>query len=61
MPGKTQICGVLELAKRTGPPLEQITSDPAGRYVFFKIKNTADAVSALYASSETMKEQHIDK
>ena len=43
-PGKTQTCGVLVLAKRTAPPIEQIITDPAGRYVFFKIKNTADAV-----------------
>ena len=30
-PGKTQTCGVLVLAKRTAPPIEQIITDPAGR------------------------------
>ena len=34
---KTQTFGVLEQAKRTAPPIEQIITDPAGRYVFFKI------------------------
>ena len=48
-PGKKQTCGVLLLAKRTAPPIEQIITNPAGRYVFFKIKNTADAALPLYA------------
>ena len=56
--GKTQICCVLVLAKRTAPPIEQITADPAGRYSFFKIKSTTDAV---LASSGTMKEWRIDR
>ena len=38
--GKTQTCGVLVLAKRKDPPIEQIITDPSGRYVFSKIKNT---------------------
>ena len=38
--GKTQTCGVLVLAKRKDPPIEQIITDPSERYVFFKIKNT---------------------
>ena len=38
--GKTQTCGVLVLAKRKDPPIEQIITDPSGRYVFFKVKNT---------------------
>ena len=56
--GKTQIGSVLVLAKRTAPPIEQIIADPAGRYGFFKIKNTTDAV---LASSGTMKEWRIDR
>ena len=60
-PGKTQTCAVLVLAKRTAPPIEQIITDPAGRYVFFKIKHTTDAALALYAPSGTMKEPRIDK
>ena len=60
-PGKTQTCVVLVIAKRTAPPIEQIITDPAGRYVFFKIKNTTDAVLALYAPSGTMKQQRIDR
>ena len=60
-PGKKQIYDVLVLAKRIAPPIEQIITDPAGRYVFFKIKNTADPVLALYDSSGTMKEQRVDK
>ena len=59
-PGKAQTCGVLVLAKRKAPPIEQIITDP-GRYVFFKIKNTADAVLALYSPSATMKERRIDR
>ena len=55
--GKTQTCGFLILAKRIAPPIKQIITDPAGRYVFFKIKNTTDAVLALYVPSRTMKEQ----
>ena len=35
---KTQSCGALVLAKRTASPIEQIITDPAGRYVFFKLK-----------------------
>ena len=31
--GKTQTFGVLVLTKRTAPPIEQIITDPAGRYV----------------------------
>ena len=60
-PGKKQTYDVLVLAKRIAPPIEQIITDPAGRYVFFKIKNTADPVLALYDSSGTMKEQRVDK
>ena len=53
--GKTQTCGILVLTKRTDPPVEQIINDPAGRYVFFKIKNTRD-VLALYVPSGTIKQ-----
>ena len=60
-PGKTQTCGVLVLAKKTAPPIEQILTKPAGRYVFFKIKNTTDPAMAIYAPSETMKEQRIER
>ena len=60
-PGKTKTCGVLVLAKWTKPPIKQIITDPVGRYVFFKIKNTADVVLALYAPSGTMKERRIDR
>ena len=50
LPGKTQTCGVLVLAKRTAPPIEQIITDPAGIYMFYsKSKNTTDSVLALYA------------
>ena len=38
----THTCGVLVIAKRTAPPIEQIITDPGRRYVFFKIKNTTD-------------------
>ena len=48
---------MLVLAKRTAPPIEQIITDPAGRYVFSKFKNTADAVLALYSPSGTTKER----
>ena len=58
-PGKTQTCGVLVLAKGTPHPIEQIITDPAGRYVFFKIKNTTDAVFAFYVPSRTVKERRI--
>ena len=61
LPGKTQTCGVLVLAKRTVLPVEHIISGPAGRYVFFKIKNTADAVLALHAPSGSMKERRIGR
>ena len=47
-PAKTQTCGVLVLAKGTPHPIEQIITDPAGRYVFFKIKNRADGVIAFH-------------
>ena len=46
-PGKTQTCTVLVLPKRTTPPIKQIITDPAGRYAFFKNKNTANAVLAF--------------
>ena len=59
-PGKTKTCGVLVLAKRTAPPVEQIINDLAGRYIFLKIKNTTDAVLALYVPSGIMKERRID-
>ena len=55
-PGKIQTCGVLVLPKRTTPPIKQIITDPAGKYIFFKNKNTTNAVLALHASSGTMKE-----
>ena len=58
---KTQNCGVLVLAKRIVPPIEQIITDPVGRCVFFKIKNKADAVLALYTPSATMKERRTDR
>ena len=57
-PEKIHTCGLL--AKRTAPPIEQIITDTAGKYVFFKIKNTTDAVLA-FSPSGTMKEQHIDR
>ena len=60
-PGKTQTCGFLVLAKRTAPPIEKTITDPAGRYVFFKIKNATDAVLALYPPFGTMKERRIDR
>ena len=60
-PGKKQTYDVLVLAKRTASPIEQIITDPAGRYVFFKIKNTADPVLTLYDHSGTMKEQRVDR
>ena len=59
-PGKTKTYGVLVLAKRTAPPIEQIINDLAGRYIFLKIKNTTDAVLALYVPSGIMKERRID-
>ena len=59
-PGKTKTCGVLVLAKRAAPPIEQIINDLAGRYIFLKIKNTTDAVLALYVPSGIMKERRID-
>ena len=59
-PGKTKTCGALVLAKRTAPPIEQIINDLAGRYIFLKIKNTTDAVLALYVPSGIMKERRID-
>ena len=58
--GKTQTCGVLVLAKRTASLIEQIITGSVRRFVFFKTKNTTDAVLALYALSGTMKEQHTD-
>ena len=59
LPGKTKTCGVLVLGKRTAPPIEQTITDPAGKFVSVKIKNTTDAVLALYAPSGTMKERRI--
>ena len=53
-PGETQTCGVLVLAKRAGSFIAQIISDPVGRYVFFKIKNTTHAVLNLYVPSGIM-------
>ena len=50
-PVETQTCGVLVLAKRAGSFIAQIISDPVGRYVFFKIKNTTHAVLNLYVPS----------
>ena len=41
LPGKTQTCHA--------PPIKQIITDPARGYVFFKIENTADVASVLYA------------
>ena len=61
LPGKAQTCGVLVLAKRTTSPIVQIITDPAVRYIFFKIKNTTDAVLALYAPSGAMKERRTDR
>ena len=49
------------LAKRKDPPIEQILTDPAGRCVFLIIKDTTDAVLALYAPSRLRKERRIDK
>ena len=59
-PGKTQTC-VVVLWKRTAPPIEQIITDLARKYIFFNIKNTANAVLALYAPSGSMKGRRIDK
>ena len=50
-PGNTQTYGVLELAKRAVPPIEQMMTDPVGRY----------AVLALYAPSVTLKNRRIDR
>ena len=61
LPGKTQVCGVLVLTKITASPVEQIITEPARRYVFFKIKNTTDVVLALHAPSGTMKERRINR
>ena len=36
-------------------------TDPAGRYISFKTKNTTDAFLALYAPSGTMKKRRIDR
>ena len=58
-PGETQTCGVLVLAKRAGSFIAQIISDPVGRYVFFKIKNTTDAVLNLYVPSGIMENCRI--
>ena len=60
-PGKRQTCGVLVIAKRTALPIEQMIADPTGRYAFFKIKNTTDAVLALYAPSGIMMERLIER
>ena len=60
-PVKTQTYGVLALAKRTATSIEQIITDPGGRYVYFKIKNTTDRVLAIYAPSGTMKERRVDR
>ena len=60
-PGKTQTCGVLVLAKGTPHPIEQIITDPAGRYVFFKMKNRADGVIAFRVPSGTMKGWRTDR
>ena len=59
-PGKAQTC-VLVLWKRTAPPIEQIKTNLAGKYIFFNIRNTTDAVLALYTLSGSMKERRIDK
>ena len=60
-PGTTQSKGVLVLAKKNAPAIEQITTDPSGRYIFFKIKNTDDAVLAIYAPSGMMKERRTER
>ena len=60
-PERAQTCSVLVPAKRGAPPKEQIITDPAGRCVLFKIKNTAEAVLALYAPSGATKERRIDR
>ena len=60
-PGNTLTCGVLVLAKSKVSPMEQTIIDPAARYVFFKIKNTVDAVLALYATSGIIKKLRIDR
>ena len=60
-PGKTQTCGILVLAKRTARPVDQIRTEPARRSVFFKVKNTTDALLAFYVPSATMKEPRIDR
>ena len=60
-PVKTQTYGVLALAKGAATSIEQIITDPGGRYVYFKIKNTTDPVLAIYAPSGTMKERRVDR
>ena len=47
-PGTTQSKGVMVLAKKNAPGIEQIITDPPGRYIFFKIKDTDDAILAIY-------------
>ena len=60
-PGKAQTCGFLVLAKITAPPIKWIITEPSGQYFLFKIKDTTDAVLALYAPSRIMKKRRIDK
>ena len=49
------------MARKDAPDIEQIISDPSGRYIFFKIKGTGDAILSVYAPSRMMKERRTER
>ena len=60
-PGQTQTGGILILQAQNSPAIKDIKSDPKGRYILFRIKDSNDLVAAIYAPSGASKEKQTER